>query len=338
MLQCYNRGCGQLYDPVQNTEESCQHHPGMPFFHDAYKGWTCCNKKSVDFTEFLNMKGCSFSKHSNVKPAEPEKLAATNVEKEFVRKPILVALDRPPFDTDLIKIEPEVTAALKEAVDALLPKAVEPVSKLDVIENGTICKNSGCKHSYTSKEVEGTECQYHPGAPIFHEGMKFWSCCKRRTTDFTVFMNQPGCSQGKHKWKDDATTKKTSCRFDWHQTPSNVIVAIYAKLYDYEKSSILMNPIRLKVDLFFPDEVSGTFNIDLELRGLVDVDKSAAKMYPTKIEIIMPKAEACSWPDLSCERNLRTDKETFHIRQGNSISHNDSDSEVDLDDIMPSRK
>lgn len=35
-------------------------------FHDAYKGWSCCNKKSVDFTEFLNIKGCTKSKHSNV--------------------------------------------------------------------------------------------------------------------------------------------------------------------------------------------------------------------------------------------------------------------------------
>lgn len=47
------------------TDECC-HHPGAPVFHDAYKGWSCCNKKSVDFTEFLNIKGCTMSKHSNV--------------------------------------------------------------------------------------------------------------------------------------------------------------------------------------------------------------------------------------------------------------------------------
>lgn len=45
--------------------ESCKYHPGVPVFHDAYKGWSCCNKKSVDFTEFLNFKGCTLSEHSN---------------------------------------------------------------------------------------------------------------------------------------------------------------------------------------------------------------------------------------------------------------------------------
>lgn len=101
LVQCYNRGCGQLFDPSDNSkgkfldfsrtqllmrefysctyvsytmynmyviilfEDACIHHPGVPIFHDAYKGWSCCNKKSVDFTEFLNIKGCSRSKHSN---------------------------------------------------------------------------------------------------------------------------------------------------------------------------------------------------------------------------------------------------------------------------------
>lgn len=46
--------------------DECRHHPGAPIFHDAYKGWSCCNKKSVDFTEFLNIKGCTLAKHSNV--------------------------------------------------------------------------------------------------------------------------------------------------------------------------------------------------------------------------------------------------------------------------------
>lgn len=36
--------------------DSCTFHPGNPVFHDAYKGWSCCNKKCTDFTEFLNIK------------------------------------------------------------------------------------------------------------------------------------------------------------------------------------------------------------------------------------------------------------------------------------------
>jgi hypothetical protein len=52
----------------------CQFHPGAPFFHDAYKGWTCCGKKATDFTEFLNFPGCSRGRHSRVKPVEPENI------------------------------------------------------------------------------------------------------------------------------------------------------------------------------------------------------------------------------------------------------------------------
>lgn len=85
--------------------ESCRHHPGQPVFHDAYKGWSCCNKKCTDFTEFLNIKGCTLSKHSNVKPPEPVKPVAKEVnDSEIIEvKPIVPkALKRPPFDTPLV--------------------------------------------------------------------------------------------------------------------------------------------------------------------------------------------------------------------------------------------
>ena len=55
---CYNRGCGKQYIPRENPDGCCQFHPGAPFFHEGYKGWTCCNKKTTDFTEFLNTPGC----------------------------------------------------------------------------------------------------------------------------------------------------------------------------------------------------------------------------------------------------------------------------------------
>lgn len=72
---CYNRGCGQRFDPANNNEGSCQHHPGAPYFHETYKGWSCCGKKSVDFTEFLNVPGCAKGLHSTVKPEEPESVS-----------------------------------------------------------------------------------------------------------------------------------------------------------------------------------------------------------------------------------------------------------------------
>ena len=73
------------------------------------------------------------------------------------------------------------------------------------VEIGTACKNGGCQCSYSTPDSEMSQCQFHPGSPIFHEGMKYWSCCQKKTTDFTAFMNQKGCSFGKHKWTKDVS-------------------------------------------------------------------------------------------------------------------------------------
>ncbi len=58
-VSCYNRGCGKKFNPRDNPPDStaCTFHPGAPYFHDAYKGWSCCSKKCTDFTEFLNFPG-----------------------------------------------------------------------------------------------------------------------------------------------------------------------------------------------------------------------------------------------------------------------------------------
>lgn len=69
-----------------------------------------------------------------------------------------------------------------------------------VIPMGTVCKNGGCGNVYQSPDSDKSVCCHHPGSPIFHEGMKFWSCCTKRTSDFSAFLNQKGCSEGKHKW------------------------------------------------------------------------------------------------------------------------------------------
>lgn len=109
----------------------CRHHPGVPYFHDAYKGWTCCNKKSVDFTEFLNIKGCELSCHSNVKPVEPQKPAEeVIVEKtpppaasvEPIKPSTLV---RPDFNELLVRLEPTVAPALQQAIDNIVPMIVK---------------------------------------------------------------------------------------------------------------------------------------------------------------------------------------------------------------------
>lgn len=65
---------------------------------------------------------------------------------------------------------------------------------------GTQCKNSGCKTTFMGDHTNNETCYYHEGAPVFHEGMKYWSCCQRKTSDFAAFLDQEGCSSGKHVW------------------------------------------------------------------------------------------------------------------------------------------
>ncbi|XP_050308364.1 cysteine and histidine-rich domain-containing protein morgana [Anthonomus grandis grandis] len=299
--QCYNRGCGQKFDPKANTEESCRHHPGAPFFHDAYKGWSCCNKKCTDFTEFLNFKGCTLSKHSNIKPPEPEKPVAKDipdveeVKPKHIEVPILV---RPPFNSEMNVMVPEIAPSLKSQIDKIEKPFKANELNSDEIAIGTSCKNGGCTASYEGPTSNDALCLHHPGVPIFHEGLKYWSCCQRKTTDFNSFLSQEGCREGAHVWKKDTEEDKVECRWDYHQTGPYVVVSIYAKMYSPQNSVIKLNPIRMYCNLVFPQQNNATFLLDVELAGVIDVAASKVTMYGTKVEIKLKKAEAGSWPKL----------------------------------------
>lgn len=349
LLNCYNRGCGQKFDPNNNTDESCIHHPGVPFFHDAYKGWSCCNKKSVDFTEFLNIKGCTQAKHSNEKPPEPEKPAGSQEvvidepPPQKVPAPIRPTMQRPAWESPLTTMEPIVAPAFKKQIDEL-PTAPAAVKKATTdpaeVQPGTICKHGGCNYAYEGNKNDEKPCVYHPGVPIFHEGLKFWSCCQKRTSDFTAFMNQVGCETGCHKWtSDEDESKAIKCRLDWHQTATQVVVTVYAKMYHYRKSLVRLNPIRLAMCLVFPQQNNQEYNIDLELRGLVDVGKSKVQMFGTKVEVTLVKAEPGSWPKLDFPREKKPTPEQIRQQlleqQKAAEQQSDSDSDVDLDDIEP---
>ena len=66
---------------------------------------------------------------------------------------------------------------------------------------GWKCNRAGCSLEYCGPQSDAQICVYHPGNPIFHEGMKYWSCCERKTSDFTSFLNQVGCEKA-DKWVD----------------------------------------------------------------------------------------------------------------------------------------
>ncbi|KAL3889526.1 hypothetical protein ACJMK2_001864, partial [Sinanodonta woodiana] len=126
LVNCNNKGCGKQFDPEDNGPELCTYHPGAPIFHDALKGWSCCKKRSSDFTEFLNIPGCTKGKHSNEKPTEAEKPAQREtkvVEQIEVKsppqpKPKPTQLeDRPSLDEPYIRLTNNVTSSLKTALE-----------------------------------------------------------------------------------------------------------------------------------------------------------------------------------------------------------------------------
>jgi len=336
---CYNRGCGKEFFIRENGEDACKYHPGAPYFHDAYKGWTCCQNKSTDFTTFLNTPGCSLGKHSNVKPLEPEKITG-NLTKEdspevevVVRPPIQPAMPRPSVETCLMtRLQPTVASSARQAVASLQTKQEES-GEGDSVKEGESCKNNGCKVTF-SEEVAFSECKYHPGVPVFHEGMKYWSCCQRKTSEFQHFLEQEGCELGKHKWRADKKGTEVTCRYDWHQTATHMTVAVYAKKYDPDISFVEVGPVRLVVNLKFPADNS-SFGLDLELKGVVAVEGGGctASMFGTKLEVKMKKAESGSWAKLDIPRPKVVNKVDAKVEQEEMSNTRDKVDALELDDL-----
>ena len=267
------------------------------------------------------------------------------------RKPIN-QLKRVPFETPCKHLTPTVNPAFKKQMDCLdLTARKSTLSADGSVTIGTSCKRGGCSCSYESLVSNDSICVFHSGVPVFHEGYKFWSCCKKKTSDFSAFLSQIGCETGKHKWEQEGEHAKVNCRWDWHQTASNVVVAVYAKSYDYARSFVKVNPIRLVVKLIFPQQDDAEFCIDLELRGVIDVHKSSTTMYGTKIEITLPKAEGGHWSDLNfhrenideeCQTEVSNGVKEQHKGNSTPVSqpkkeatpeYDETDSDIDLDDL-----
>ncbi|XP_040470285.1 integrin beta-1-binding protein 2 [Falco naumanni] len=96
--------------------------------------------------------------------------------------------------------------------------------------------------------------------------MKYWSCCKFKTTDFSTFLEQPGCRTGKHCWTGKGDKKAVSSRQDWHQTSSQVVVTVYAKNPLPALSSVKANRTVLEVHVIF--EGNKIFQTELDLWGV----------------------------------------------------------------------
>ncbi|XP_041841054.1 cysteine and histidine-rich domain-containing protein 1 [Melanotaenia boesemani] len=346
-LLCYNKGCGEKFDPDKNKDDSCLFHPGVPIFHDALKGWSCCRKRTTDFSEFLSIKGCTRGRHSNVKPQEPLRpevssdkadIKLTNDQEIIYQGPKSaekLQKERPSSDEPMTKLPHKVSASLAQVLEKLdISKRAENEKKeSQVVIHGTRCKNAGCKTVYQGPETDKEVCTHHPGAPVFHEGYKYWSCCCIKTTDFNAFLDQKGCTTGKHRWVPKQDKKKVACRHDWHQTGNNIVVTIYAKNSNPEFCSIQANRTVLSCQIQFENDK--IFKRDFHLWGVVDVKQSSVHMIPSKVEVTLRKADMVAWGKLE-DPNYKPEpapaEETI-----NEITESDNpDWDIDDDDISDS--
>jgi hypothetical protein len=151
-------------------------------------GWKCCKPRVLTFDEFLAIEPCTTGKHSDVDDTPTPEPA----QKADVANGTEVNLGS--LEESLPAPAPRMPAA--QAAPASAP-APPPESEDDdesiALKEGMTCRRKGCGETHKGGDREGEKCIHHPGAPIFHEGSKGWSCCKRRVLEFDQFMNIEGC-------------------------------------------------------------------------------------------------------------------------------------------------
>ncbi|KZV93335.1 chord-domain-containing protein [Exidia glandulosa HHB12029] len=63
------------------------------------------------------------------------------------------------------------------------------------------CSRNGCGQEFDPASNPEGSCTFHSGGPVFHEGLKSWSCCaetNKPVLDFESFLALPGCTTGAH--------------------------------------------------------------------------------------------------------------------------------------------
>ncbi|CEF62709.1 Cysteine/histidine-rich domain and CS domain and HSP20-like chaperone domain-containing protein [Strongyloides ratti] len=299
MVTCYNKGCGKEFNIDDNGPDSCIYHPGPPIFHDALKIWKCCDKKSCDFGTWLSYPGCTKGPHSAEKPVDAVKLSSNQAIRPEPKDQVIQwsGLNKPAErnmegkEFVLLNIEP--TSGLLKAIDLEKSKIKEGESG-DVVV-GSACRNSGCTMTYSGPEANATICLHHPGTAVFHEGMKYWSCCERKTSNFQSFLEQEGCTRGDHCWKKNE--KVNNIRHDWFSRFGFIHVNLYCKGALPSSCKIKSNGLLLECDISyeFGDKEAV---LSYELFGEIIPSESKVNMSERKIEIVLKQLNEITWPRL----------------------------------------
>ena len=198
---CNNNGCKQKFSSKENGSSACVYHPGKPIFHDLKKGWACCGVIVYDWEEFQKIKGCAVGVHClKVDQPNPETESSDFAKSHTVSRAESalanssnVAATVPVKAKNIDDFNKEQEQQKEKQKEGLVEK------KLFVLPNGNLkCVNRGCNKEFKECEAEETSCKFHVGMPVFHDGIKSWSCCKKETWDWDDFMKLPTCSTGRH--------------------------------------------------------------------------------------------------------------------------------------------
>ncbi|KAK3394787.1 HSP20-like chaperone [Podospora didyma] len=302
--KCVHQGCGKVYT---DEDEVCRYHPGPPVFHEGQKGWKCCKPRVLTFEEFMSIEPCTEGKHSTtdfppkIEKKEADVAPAANHEN----------LPPPP---------PRAPISVAQAVPPPPPVVEESDNDEEGIEipDGRVCRRKACGAAYKKgASREGETCVHHPGVPIFHEGSKGYSCCKRRVLEFDQFMKIEGCKTkprhlfvGSGKQDAAAQDKKTAAasageelldtiRSDFYQTPASVIASFFLKKINKEAAKVVFGEREILLDLPTTDvPLPKRYKTKVPLFGAIDVAKSSYKIMGTKLEVTLVKADGSSWPVL----------------------------------------
>uniref|UniRef100_A0A8C5U6X1 Integrin subunit beta 1 binding protein 2 n=1 Tax=Malurus cyaneus samueli TaxID=2593467 RepID=A0A8C5U6X1_9PASS len=333
-LLCYNKGCGQRFDPEHNAEDSCLYHPGVPIFHDALKGWSCCKKRTTDFSEFLSIKGCTKGFHSKEKPPEPSSQEKTSDEPKD--KPVKEIIVQGPKSAEkMLRERPSAGLLAGHSPRVSLQwcwtwqkgdvghRAV-PSARVDAwLYHVILCQRHTqsfplllSPQIYQGPESNAEVCTFHPGVPVFHEGIV---CLQSPLFGWCL---SPSCALMASSPRQDK--KAVLCRQDWHQTGSQVVVTVYAKNPLPALSTVKANRTMLEAHVVF--EGNKIFRAELELWGV----RSYLPLFPSKVEITLCKASPGSWARLELPQSKlqpcgEQEKEAANTEEPGAVQDEDSD-------------
>ncbi|OMO97999.1 hypothetical protein COLO4_14197 [Corchorus olitorius] len=206
-LLCQRIGCNATFTDDDNPEGSCTYHDSGPIFHDGMKEWSCCKKRSHDFSLFLEIPGCKTGKHTTEKPVlakpaaarrNPTPIPTSTIATSGTDKESCSRCRQGFFCSDHGSQPKELNskaAPAESSTDIQAP--APPKKKIDINEPRT-CKNKGCGKVFKEKDNHETACSYHPGPAVFHDRMRGWKCCDIHVKEFDEFMTIPPCAKGWH--------------------------------------------------------------------------------------------------------------------------------------------